>query len=747
MGSNKRHKAEKSRDIKKKRHRSRSRSHTPEREKIDKHRHHKKHKRKERKDYDSDVEIVNAPPPPKISRSSHPSTPPPPEISKQHSPSPVKDGISQTSLSIEETNKLRAKLGLKPLEVDSTSKDDPNKIKDDLGEFYHKPAPNANDQLKTQKLKERIGIQKQKRQIEANLAKIKSLGDDDSDDDTKAWIDKSRRLQEEKKKAEERAKMLDQLDEEFGIGNLLKEEIHLSRNLAYTEKDLKGLTVEHDIECIAEGKGMVLTLKDQDILNEKSDVLVNVNMVDDERYKRNVHNKTKRSVYNAYEDDNLDEFGLSKKNILDKYDEEIEGEKKDNFVLGSYNPVEIKQRRSEIVKHRLANKKLESLQTREPQLASEYYNEQELEKFKKPKKKIRKIRTKRKLKADDLMPQENDYLRDLGSRRSKKTEEAKENDGTLDVDDLEGPKEDLTGIKFEDDDKELELQMALKKAHRLKELQMSDAKNVTESVKQESTALDENQSTNIVLNATAEFCRTLGDIPTYGLAGNREENGQELMDFEVDGIKDEIVSDEEEDDGRGAWNTVHLDESKSEPVALEAAILDAEPSLGQGVGGALKLAMSKGYLQKEDSNRPSASRFAHLQAQNYSIEDKTYGDDDKFGRRDRFNGPTSDFKEKEGFKPNVKLEYIDDDGHVLSAKEAFRYLSHKFHGKGPGKNKVEKRMKKAEQEVLMKRMSSTDTPLGTLNLLQAKQKETQSPYIVLSGSKQMQTTSISKIKH
>jgi hypothetical protein len=28
----------------------------------------------------------------------------------------------------------------------------------------------------------------------------------------------------------------------------------------------------------------------------------------------------------------------------------------------------------------------------------------------------------------------------------------------------------------------------------------------------------------------------------------------------------------------------------------------------------------------------------------------------------------------------------------------FRYLSHKFHGKGPGKNKVEKRMKKNEQE-------------------------------------------------
>lgn len=34
---------------------------------------------------------------------------------------------------------------------------------------------------------------------------------------------------------------------------------------------------------------------------------------------------------------------------------------------------------------------------------------------------------------------------------------------------------------------------------------------------------------SIVLNSTAEFCRTLGDIPTYGQAGNREEDVQELL--------------------------------------------------------------------------------------------------------------------------------------------------------------------------------------------------------------------------
>lgn len=58
----------------------------------------------------------------------------------------------------------------------------------------------------------------------------------------------------------------------------------------------------------------------------------------------------------------------------------------------------------------------------------------------------------------------------------------------------------------------------------------------------------------------------------------------------------------------------------------------------------------------------------------------------------------NDFKEKDNYKPNVKLEYIDDAGRLLNEKEAFRYLSHKFHGKGPGKNKIEKRLKKSEQD-------------------------------------------------
>lgn len=44
----------------------------------------------------------------------------------------------------------------------------------------------------------------------------------------------------------------------------------------------------------------------------------------------------------------------------------------------------------------------------------------------------------------------------------------------------------------------------------------------------------------------------------------------------------------------------------------------------------------------------------------------------------------------------------------------------------------------------MMKMSSTDTPLGTLGMLQEKQKETQSAFIVLSGSKQGTSSSFSK---
>ena len=45
---------------------------------------------------------------------------------------------------------------------------------------------------------------------------------------------------------------------------------------------------------------------------------------------------------------------------------------------------------------------------------------------------------------------------------------------------------------------------------------------------------DPDRRNNIVFNATSEFCRTLGDIPTYGLSGNREDQEDIMVRKEAD---------------------------------------------------------------------------------------------------------------------------------------------------------------------------------------------------------------------
>ena len=86
--------------------------------------------------------------------------------------------------------------------------------------------------------------------------------------------------------------------------------------------------------------------------------------------------------------------------------------------------------------------------------------------------------------------------------------------------------------------------------------------------------------------------------------------------------------------------------------------------------------------------------------------------DEKYKKRDRYSGMLQDFKEKEGYKPGFKLEYIDEAGRNLNQKEAFRQLSHRFHGKGSGKKKTEKRSKKQEEDNVSEPLGEKTNSLG-----------------------------------
>lgn len=63
--------------------------------------------------------------------------------------------------------------------------------------------------------------------------------------------------------------------------------------------------------------------------------MVNVNLIDEERYKKNNEIKKQKPGYQPFEEDQVDELGLPKtKSLLAKYDAEIAGEKRDSFILG-----------------------------------------------------------------------------------------------------------------------------------------------------------------------------------------------------------------------------------------------------------------------------------------------------------------------------------------------------------------------------------------------------------------------------
>jgi U4/U6.U5 tri-snRNP-associated protein 1 len=84
------------------------------------------------------------------------------------------------------------------------------------------------------------------------------------------------------------------------------------------------------------------------------------------------------------------------------------------------------------------------------------------------------------------------------------------------------------------------------------------------------------------------------------------------------------------------------------------------------------------------------------------------------------------------YKPDVNIVYYDEYGRSLTPKEAWKALSHKFHGKGSGKMKTEKRLKKIAEEKKQAAMASGDTPLSMNSAFQQRQMKAGQAHFVLS---------------
>ena len=231
------------------------------------------------------------------------------------------------AISIEETNRIRVSLGMKPLpvpgagpvfkEADAPVEDLGSTIESRQAEGYdnYRRLQDAEEARKKREAKSEAI--KKARDAAKRFSKLegKGLGDDDSELDTKSWLIKQKKRQKEIEKARKR-------EQELADAEAAAE---------YTAKDLAGVKVGHELDTFEEGEEQVLTLKDSTIdqNEEDGDELENLDLREREKLQEKLDLKKKKPVYNPNDVD--DETG--DRSILAHYDEEIDGKKGKRFTL------------------------------------------------------------------------------------------------------------------------------------------------------------------------------------------------------------------------------------------------------------------------------------------------------------------------------------------------------------------------------------------------------------------------------
>ncbi|CAE6450612.1 unnamed protein product, partial [Rhizoctonia solani] len=178
----------------------------------------------------------------------------------------------EESISLEETNKIRISLGLKPLTDDKAPAND----KDQEAEKNYANRKKAEED---DRRKGEIAKNIANHMLNNGLIFGATLGDAEEDVtmDAKNWIKKSKK--KEKELAAKRQAELESMDK--------------MAQATYDERDLEGLKVRHDMDKLNEGEDRILTLKDSRILDNEEDELQNIDMAEEEEDNKRHELKTK----------------------------------------------------------------------------------------------------------------------------------------------------------------------------------------------------------------------------------------------------------------------------------------------------------------------------------------------------------------------------------------------------------------------------------------------------------------------
>lgn len=639
-----------------------------------------------------------------------------------------------SALDLAETNKIRKALGLPLLgeaapaegptfKEKSTADGSDEEVASTLetraaeaGSNWNRKEQERQEQLRRNETKEKIRKAREKAE-RLRVLEGKGLGDaDDAEVDTRSWLLGQKKRQKKIEKAR--------------AARLAEELAERERQAEYTEKDLAGVHVAHALDDFEGINGeAILTLADKEIgkgdEDDEEDELENAELRAKEKLEKNLEAKKRKRVYNPMDNDG------EKSGILSQYDDELDPKKKRKLFTLSGDAVVAKPT-LQVGVDQINGKKgmtfsLDSILGDDQPPASDYLEAKEI-KVKKPKKKKEKSSRRKALDDEDIV-----------------TADSGANGDAMDIDGALSTKKAID-YDVNLDDMDLQSQLAKRRSEALKQKRLQKKKLTPEELarqlreeqpeEQEEEANDE--EAGLIIDETTQFVANLrAPTPPPERKARKVSDANGAPPVKIDGdvnMEDRGSEDEDEDEEQDnqAESAAPANTNTTTGLDEEAAINDV------GVGAILGMLNQRG-LVKTSGAASKNDAFRH----NQGFLQAKAGLEAEYERRlrearerERASGRIVSQKQREEenkmmnermqlekdralaklfaeYKPSVNITYKDEYGRDLGAKEAFRELSHQFHGKGSGKQKTEKKLKKIEDEKKREAMSALDSSQHT----------------------------------
>lgn len=636
------------------------------------------------------------------------------------------------ALSIEQNNKIRIALGLKPLPVpgaetpsgpvfkeskDSAEEDEPGSTLESREAQGYQNWQKLQDEADARrKRQEKNAAIKRARDLAQRDAKLegKGLGDAGAELDTKAWLSQHKKMT--KKIEKERAR------------KLAEELAERDRAAEYTAADLAGIKVAHEMGAFEDAEdGQILTLKDATIdeNEEEGDELENLEMVDREKLKEKLELKKKRTAYDPMRADGT-------AGILSQYDEEIDGKKRKHFTLDAKgSTIEEREAKRQHVSD-LLNKQVFNLDIIPDAPVSDYMDISEV-KIKKPKKKKAKATRQKAVDEDDIFP-----LPDANGTSNGENMEVDSGQTATTA----APQKKAYDTSFVDDE-DLQASLAIQRRAAFKKRKQLRPEDLARQLREESSQTpmevdngDAEEEPGLVIDETSEFVSNLqrpviSERPARRATTPLEDKDEDQEESPEAGSADVNMEGAE----------IKEETAEAGTVKISGTGLDEESTLDEGLGSTLAMLRQRGLVQQSDAadlNSLHRDRQKFLQ-EKYKREaeaekraraqrerDRATGKLDRMSAREREEYARWENKQRDQqesrqiadvfnreYKPDVQLKYVDEHGRLMNQKEAFKHLSHQFHGKGSGKMKTEKHLKKIEEEKKREAMSALESSQHT----------------------------------